>query len=78
MRRGAPAIASTGQGGRHFVQPMQRSSSISATVGAVSRPFAGLSCAGARPVSCASARMVSVPPGGHWLTSAAPLAMAPA
>ncbi len=78
MRRGAPAMASTGQGGRHLVQPMQRSSSMNATVGAASRPLSRLSGEVGRPVSAASATMVSVPPGGHWLMSASPRAIASA
>jgi hypothetical protein len=78
MRRGAPTMASTGHGGRHFVQPMQRSSSMNATVGAASKPWSAFSGASGRPVSAASARMVSVPPGGHWLMFASPLATASA
>lgn len=73
-----PMIASTGQGGRHLAHPMQRSSSMSATSSGPSTPFAGFSGSAGRPVSSASARIVAAPPGGHWLISAAPLAIASA
>ena len=38
MRFAAPTIASTGQAWMHFVQPMQTSSSMTATIGGASTP----------------------------------------
>jgi hypothetical protein len=74
----APTIASTGQALMHRVQPMQRSSSITATRRARSTPFAGLSGFASRPSSAASLPIPASPPGGHWLMSASPAAIASA
>ncbi len=60
----------------HLVQPMHTASSISATVRGASTPCAGSSGFSARPSSAASARMPAAPPGGHWLMSASPAAIA--
>jgi hypothetical protein len=62
----------------HSVQPMQRGSSITATRRACSTPFAGSSGFGSRPSSAASLRIPAAPPGGHWLMSASPAAIASA
>jgi len=57
-----PHDASTGQGDRQRAHPMQRSSSIHATLGSDSTPFAGFNGSNRRPSSAASARIVAAPP----------------
>ena len=61
----APAIASTGQAGKHSVQPMQRCSSMNATALGLITPFSALSGLASTPSNCASWRIPSSPPGGH-------------
>src|SRR3569832_996086 len=75
----APRIASTGQACMQSVQPMQSDSSMTATVcPCFAVPFAELMGCGATPSNFASARTPTSPPGGHWLMSAAPCAIASA
>jgi hypothetical protein len=74
--RGAPMIASTGHGGRQRAQPMQRDSSITATIAGPSLPQLGSRASGSRPSSAASRPMVAAPPGGQRLIGASPTAMA--
>src|SRR5450830_1530242 len=76
MRLAAPTMASTGQAWMHRVQPMQRASSIRATARRCSVPLAGLSGFASRRSRAASLRTPAAPPGGHWLISASPAAMA--
>jgi hypothetical protein len=71
-----PKILSTGQASRHSVQPMQLLSSMTANCRGPSVPKSGLrsstwrcSCLANRAIPCA-------PPGGHWLISAWPCAIA--
>ena len=72
----APTMASTGQAWMHKVQPMHSDSSINATARGRSRPLTGLRGMILRPVTADSLAMPSAPPGGHWLISAAPSAIA--
>src|SRR5690606_29153128 len=74
----APTMASTGQAWIHSVQPMQVCSSMIATDLGFSTPCSSESGLNSRPSRSASLRMPSSPPGGHWLISASPLAMASA
>jgi hypothetical protein len=76
VRRRAPIIASTGQGGRHLMHPMHRASSITATNAGPSTPLSGLRGSASRWSRLANAAIVAEPPGGHWLICAVPLAMA--
>src|SRR6202043_964297 len=78
MYFGAPTMASTGQGARQRAQPIQRDSSIHATRGGASTPCVGFKACTGRPKSFARAAMVALPPGGHWLISASPPAIAAA
>jgi hypothetical protein len=72
----APTMASTGQAWVHSVQPMQAASSMKATCFGFSVPCSAESGLNSLPSRSASLRMPSSPPGGHWLISASPLAMA--
>ena len=74
----APEMASTGQAWMHRVQPMQVCSSMKATDFGLGVPWASSSGLGSTPSSSASFLTPSSPPGGHWLMSASPLAIASA
>jgi hypothetical protein len=74
----APMMASTGQAAIHFTQPMQFSSSINATCLGLCAPKAGFNGFGGIFNNAANSAMPSSPPGGHWLISASPVAMASA
>jgi hypothetical protein len=78
MHLPAPTIASTGQAWMHLVQPMHTSSSITATIGGASIPYAGSSDFVTTPSRCASAATPSAPPGGQRSMSASPVAIASA
>src|SRR5207237_9568153 len=71
-----PTIASVGQASMHSVQPMHQASSITATARGAYTPLAGLIGSAERPVRLARRTMPSAPPGGHWLISACPSAIA--
>ena len=68
----------TPRGGRQRTQPMQRVSSIQATRSALSTPFSGFKGRAGLPTTRLKASMVTCPPGGHWLMSASPAAIAAA
>jgi hypothetical protein len=76
MRFALPTIASTGQACMHFVQPMQIASSMTASVGGASSPYAGSIGFDARPSSAASASTPPAPPGGQRSISASSPAIA--
>jgi len=75
---GMPTIASTGQARAHRLQPMHSASSTRATRCRLALPPLASSGSGSRPRSAASRSIVSVPPGGQRLISAAPLTIAAA
>lgn len=75
----APIIASTGQTGKHFVQPIHAAASIATKAS----PFrdgltATTSVTFSAPTSSAIELAVRSPPGGQWLTPTARLAIASA
>ena len=78
MRLGAPTIASIGQAWIHSVQPIHRSSRMSAAARGCSIPQAGSSGLHATPSTAARLRIPASPPGGQRLMSAAPHAIASA
>lgn len=66
----APRMASTGQGGRHLVQPMQSASLITATCLGRCSPKLGSRGLYSTFKSAARLLMPCSPPGGHWFMSA--------
>lgn len=72
----APIMQSTGQALMHSLQPMHAASRIYAITLSSSIPFSGLRGFSGRPVNAARALMVTDEPGGHWLMSASPAAIA--
>ena len=74
----APRMASTGQACMHLVQPMHSGSRMKTTLSVLCSPCRPFSGFGFLPNNVAKARMPASPPGGHWLMSAKPDAIASA
>jgi CBS domain-containing protein len=76
MRLLPPRMASVGQASRHSVQPMHQFSSMTASGARAFDAVGRIQGQGRPPVSAARRATPSAPPGGHWLMSASPAAMA--